>query len=294
MPKNEKTLVHLSHCRGFRHLSLLKLLKIDSSLESIYRLSDKEIQLLFHLSEQSLTLFLKDFHSFNFSKAMTQYSEENTRVLTLFDEKYPILLKEIPDPPPILFYKGNISLLNTMKMVSVVGTRNPTPYGGYAMKMIIPPLIKEKWIIVSGLAKGIDALAHQAAVREKGSTIGVIAGGFNHFYPKDNKPLFETMCMNHLVLSEYPPDTKPQKWQFPQRNRIISGLSLGTVVMQAKEKSGSLITAHMALEQGRQVFAVPGSIADEESAGANQLIKQGAYLAENGYDIINDLKLQLK
>ncbi len=294
MPEIEKTLIHLSHCRGFRHLSLLKLLKIDSSLESIYRLSDKEIQLLFHLTDQSLPLFLKDFHSFNFSKAMAQYTGENTRVLTLFDEKYPILLKEIPDPPPILFCKGNISLLNSVKMVSIVGTRNPTTYGANALKKIVPPLTKEGWTIVSGLAKGIDALAHGAALREKGSTIGVIAGGFNQFYPKENKPLFETMCMDHLVLSEHPPDTKPQKWQFPQRNRIISGLSLGTVVLQAKEKSGSLITAHMALEQGRQVYAVPGSILEEESAGANQLIKQGAYLADNGYDIINDLILQVK
>ncbi|MDR0137353.1 DNA-processing protein DprA [Metabacillus idriensis] len=286
-------IIHLSHCRGFGHMNFLNLLKDDPTLKSLYRLTDHEIQQLFRLSDQTLPQFLQDFHSFNLHEVITQYSEQNLHMLTLFDENYPELLREIPDPPPILFYKGDISRLKIKKMISIVGTRNPTSYGSNALRKIVNPLVKDGWTIVSGLAKGIDALAHRAALSENGNTIGVIAGGLNHFYPKENQALFEQMCNEQLVLSEHPPNIKPQKWHFPQRNRIISGLSLGTVVMQAKEKSGSLITANTALDQGRQVFAVPGSIFDDFSAGANQLIKQGAYLAEDGLDIINDLILQV-
>jgi DNA processing protein len=289
----EKTLIHLSHCRGFRHLNFFKLFKADPTLTSIYGFSDKEIQLLFKLTDQTLAQFLQDFHSFNLQDIKAHYEEQNFHMLTLFNETYPVLLREIPDPPPILFYKGDITLLKSKKMISIVGTRNPTTYGLNALKKIVPPLVRDGWTIVSGLAKGTDALAHCAALNEKGSTIGVIAGGLHHFYPKENKALFEKMSSEQLVLSEHPPNVKPQKWHFPQRNRIISGLSLGTVVIQAKAKSGSLITANTAIDQGRQVFAVPGSIFDDFSAGANQLIKQGAYLAEDGSDIINDLFLQV-
>ncbi|WP_435796770.1 DNA-processing protein DprA [Peribacillus frigoritolerans] len=274
-------------------MNFLNLLKDDPTLKSLYRLTDHEIQQLFRLSDQTLPQFLQDLHSFNLHEVISQYSEQNLHMLTLFDENYPDLLREIPDPPPLLFYKGDISRLNMKKMISIVGTRNPTSYGSNALRKIVNPLVKDGWTIVSGLAKGIDALAHRAALSENGNTIGVIAGGLNHFYPKENQALFEQMCNEQLVLSEHPPNIKPQKWHFPQRNRIISGLSLGTVVMQAKEKSGSLITANTALDQGRQVFAVPGSIFDDFSAGANQLIKQGAYLAEDGCDIINDLILQV-
>ncbi|OHR64849.1 DNA processing protein DprA [Bacillus sp. HMSC76G11] len=286
-------IIHLSHCRGFRHMNFFNLLKADPTLKSLYRLTDQEIQQLFRLSDQALPQFLQDFHSFNLHEVISQYSEQNLHMLTLFDENYPELLREIPDPPPILFYIGDMTQLNMKKMISIVGTRNPTTYGSNALRKIVNPLVRDGWTIVSGLARGIDALAHRAAISENGKTIGVIAGGLNHFYPKENKALFEQMCTEQLVLSEHPPNIKPQKWHFPQRNRIISGLSLGTVVMQAKEKSGSLITANTALDQGRQVFAVPGSIFDDFSAGANQLIKQGAYLAEDGSDIINDLILQV-
>lgn len=288
----EKELLHLSHCRGITHMALLKWLKLAPPI-SVYSLNSSELQQAFRLSDALMPHFLTDFYSFDPDAAFSRLKASNIKVISLCNENYPHLLKEIHDPPPILFCKGNTALLSSGKMISIVGTRNPTNYGIHSIKRVTDPLISAGWTVVSGLAKGIDALAHQRAIERQAPTIGVIGGGLHHFYPKENLPLFKEMTENQLVLSEHPPDTKPQKWHFPMRNRIISGLSLGTVVIQAKSKSGSLITASTALDQGRQVFAVPGSIFDAASAGANQLIKQGAYLAEDGLDVLNDLSVQV-
>lgn len=202
---------------------------------------------------------------------------------------YPASLKTIHDPPPVLFLKGDVKLLNEQRLIGIVGTRSPSLYGKRAAVHLVRELCKKSWTIVSGLAKGIDGLAHQESICSKGRTIGVIAGGFNSIYPREHRQLAGQMAENHLLVSEHPPHVKPQKWHFPMRNRLISGLTEGIVVVQGKEKSGSLITAYQALEQGREVFAVPGPIFDANSFGPSRLIQEGAKLVLNIEDILSEL-----
>ena len=196
-----------------------------------------------------------------------QYETNDITVITIFDKEYPRYLKEIYQPPWALFAKGDLSLLEREPKLAVVGSRQATQYGKNAIRLIFPELIENGVLIVSGLAKGIDALAHEYAIKNGGKTIAVIAGGLYHIYPKENMDLALEMMKTQLVVSEYPPDTKPLRWHFPARNRIISGLSNGTFIIEAKRKSGSLITANYAVNEGRDVFSLPGSIFNPYSIG---------------------------
>ncbi|MDP4171206.1 MAG: DNA-processing protein DprA, partial [Bacillota bacterium] len=218
-----------------------------------------------------------------------QYDSNQISVITIFDDEYPPLLKEIYQPPWALFAKGDLSLLEAEPKLAVVGTRQPTTYGRNAINTIFPELMNKGVVIVSGLAKGIDTLAHESAIKYGGKTIAVIAGGFYHLYPPENMNLAIQLMKNQLVLSEYPPDTKPLRWHFPSRNRIISGLSKGTFIIEAKRKSGSLITANFAVHEGRDVFSLPGNIYNPSSAGTNDLIQQGAKLITCAEDIIDEI-----
>lgn len=203
--------------------------------------------------------------------------------ITLFDEDYPKLLSQIYDPPVVLFYKGSLDSLN-QKTIAVVGTRKMTGYGKAVCEQIVKSLVQFNLTIVSGLAKGIDATAHKTAVLEGGQTIAVLGGGLNEIYPPENRGLADQIIIGHgAVVSEFSPDYPSIPGNFPSRNRIISGLSLATLVVEAAEDSGSLITARLALEQGRDVFAVPGPITSSLSKGPINLIKDGARpIAEPG------------
>jgi DNA processing protein len=218
-----------------------------------------------------------------------QYETNEISIITIFDKEYPKMLKEIYQPPWVLFAKGDIGLLEKNPKLAVVGSRQATQYGKNSIRLIFPGLINKGIVIVSGLAKGIDALAHEQAIKNGGSTIAVIAGGLYHIYPKENAGLAALMMKNQLVLSEYPPDTRPERWHFPARNRIISGLSHGTFIIEAKRKSGSLITANYAVNEGRDVFSLPGSIFNPYSIGANELIQQGAKLVTSAEDILVEI-----
>ena len=232
---------------------------------------------------------IKDHQFLSIDKLLNDYTAQNIHLITIFDDDYPSRLKTIYQPPWILFAKGDLALLKNRKSLAVVGSRNVTTYGIGAIDYLFPSLIERNIQIVSGLAKGIDAHAHKAAIKMGGKTIGVIAGGFHNLYPKENVKLAEYMMEKQLVLSEYPPATMPAKWQFPMRNRIISGLSKGTLVIEARKKSGSLITADFALNEGRDVFAVPGSILTPDSDGVHYLIQQGAKLVKSSEDILEEL-----
>ncbi|GIN75890.1 Rossmann fold nucleotide-binding protein Smf involved in DNA uptake [Bacillus paralicheniformis] len=225
----------------------------------------------------------------NVKQLIRSYEAAGVRMTAICSPDYPASLKTIHDPPPVLFLKGNVKLLHEQRLIGIVGTRSPSLYGKRAAVHLVRELCKKSWTIVSGLAKGIDGLAHQESIRSKGRTIGVIAGGFNSIYPREHRQLAGQMAENHLLVSEHPPDVKPQKWHFPMRNRLISGLTEGIVVVQGKEKSGSLITAYQALEQGREVFAVPGPIFDASSFGPSRLIQEGAKLVLNIEDILSEL-----
>ncbi|KUP37346.1 DNA-processing protein DprA [Bacillus halotolerans] len=220
---------------------------------------------------------------------LSVYHQQGIKVIPISSDQYPFWLKTIYDPPPVLFAKGDISLLSQGRKIGIVGTRHPTAYGIQVVNHLTIELCHKKWVIVSGLASGIDGLSHAASIKAKGRTIGVIAGGFQNIYPRENLQLAEHMAKHHLLLSEHPPETKPQKWHFPMRNRIISGLSEGIIVVQGKEKSGSLITAYQALEQGREVFAVPGSVFDPYAGGPIKLIQEGAKAIWSAEDIYAEL-----
>jgi DNA processing protein len=223
----------------------------------------------------------------NMRREKAQRLKSGAEFVCLLDEGYPAALREIPDAPLLLFYKGELGLLKR-PAIGVVGSRKPTPYGRAACAHLVKQLSEAGFVIVSGMAYGIDAEAHRSCLRAGGQTVGVLGCGIDQIYPPSNRKLFEEIGASGLLLSEYPPGAPPLPGLFPERNRIISGLSLGVLVVEAAERSGSLITADCALEQGREVFAVPGPIFSEVSVGPHNLIKQGAKLVTNSGDIIEE------
>ena len=215
--------------------------------------------------------------------------------ISINDKNYPLLLKKIKDAPRVIFYRGKI--LPKENCLAVVGTRLCSVYGKNAAFEIAGALSRAGLTIVSGLAPGIDTASHKATIEQKGRTIAVLGTGLDErsIYPRDNIKLAEKIIeTGGCLLSEYPPGTRGNKFTFPQRNRIISGLSLGTLVIEAKQKSGALITANYAKEQKRPVFALPGPIHSPNSRGCHYLIKNGAKLIENAQDILEELNINLK
>lgn len=213
---------------------------------------------------------------------------EGNSLITLADADYPQALLNIPDPPPLLYAKGNRALLNRASL-AVVGSRNATAQGIGHAEAFSQTLSAAGFSVVSGLAQGIDSAAHRGALRAAGSTIAVVGTGLDRVYPAANRDLAHELAASGLLLSEFALGTPPLAANFPRRNRIISGLSLGCLVVEASLQSGSLITARMALEQGREVFAIPGSIHSPQSKGCHSLIKQGAKLVESAQDILEEL-----
>ena len=202
--------------------------------------------------------------------------KEDIKYVTYSDEKYPIKLREINNPPYVLFYKGDIELLN-FNMAAIVGSRKNSMYGKEVTKVIVSELKKINFGVISGVAYGIDSIAHREILRLNGKTIGILGCGIDIIYPKINRDLYTNIIKDGLLISEFLPGTKPLSYNFPRRNRIISGLSEGVIVIEASNKSGSLITVNYALEQNKNVMAVPGSIFNEGSKGCNLLIRDGAF-----------------
>jgi len=217
------------------------------------------------------------------------YAKEGIDYITRLDPAYPQLLAETGRPPWVLYYRGHLDMLNK-PLIGMVGTRVPTAYGIRAAEKLADQLSQVGWGVVSGMAKGIDSVSHEAALRSSGSTIAVLGTAINVVYPPENRSLHAEIVEKGLILSEYPIGTKSHPGLFPQRNRVIAGLSLGVLVVEAAERSGSLITADHALEASRDVFAVPGPISSPKSEGANRLIKQGAKLVSSAQDILEEYR----
>lgn len=281
-------LIHLHSCKGVTWNVLNKFLQFDSTLEQIFKLKKEELKSIFSLSDSQADNLYKDIHRKGIYNTIEEYLQKNIRIVTIFDKYYPELLKQIYDPPWILYCKGDLSLFQNENKISVVGTRDPSQNGLLSLNKIISPLVAANWVIVSGLAVGIDARAHTVALNNNGKTIAVLGSGFNYIYPQCHQKLASIISKEHLLISEFPPNQPPQKWNFPMRNRIISGLSKGTLIIEARKRSGSLITADLALQQGREVFAVPGSIIDERTEGTHWLIQQGAKLTKSSEDVLNE------
>lgn len=210
-------------------------------------------------------------------------------VISVFDDDYPASLKSTYDPPMLLYVKGNL-LPDDILALAIVGSRRATYYGLSTTERLAGHLAARGITIVSGLARGVDSAAHKGALKVKGRTMAVLGSGLGVIYPPENRGLYEKIIESGAVVSELPYQTIPDRKNFPRRNRVISGLSLGVVVVEAAQHSGSLITANMALEHGREVFAVPGKVDSLSSAGTNNLIKQGAKLVQTADDILEELK----
>ena len=215
-------------------------------------------------------------------------SSENNHIITIECEAYPKLLKRISDPPPILYVHGNLECLNDPQL-GIIGSRNPTQSGMNSAYEFSKHLGQTGLCITSGLALGIDGMAHQGALDGHGPTIAVIATGIDRVYPAKHRDLAHKIAEKGAIVSEFPLGTPPNSRNFPRRNRIISGLSYGTLVVEAAQKSGSLITARLAMEQNREVFAIPGSIHNPLARGCHQLIRQGAKLVETAQDILEEM-----
>ena len=214
-------------------------------------------------------------------------------LITYGSSCYPSLLNEIDDPPLALFAMGNISLLSELQ-VAIVGSRRPTPIGAKIARQISSQLTGLGIVITSGMALGVDGLAHEGALDEASATIAVMGCGLDQIYPARHRNLFERICSSGLILSEYSIGVKPSRFTFPERNRIVSGLSLGVVIIEAAQKSGTLITARLAMEQNREVMVLPGSALSQQYEGSHELIKNGAALITNIGDILFVLKDKLK
>ncbi len=214
-------------------------------------------------------------------------------LLTYESNDYPPLLKQIADPPLALYVRGDAGILSR-HAIAMVGTRRPTAYGSAVAQRLARDLAQRQLVIVSGLARGIDSASHRGALEAPGKTVAVLGSGLNVIYPRENKKLAEQIAESGAVISEFPWGTAPAPENFPIRNRIISGLGLGTIIVEAAEYSGSLITARLTLEQNREVFAVPGNITSPQSFGPNNLIKQGAKLVDQWIDVVEEFPVSVR
>lgn len=229
-------------------------------------------------------VFLENYKQLDIASLKEEFYQFDS--FSILDEVYPLELKSIYNPPVLLFYKGNLDLLHLPKL-AVVGSRDASQVGMQSVQKIVRELRNET-VIVSGLARGIDTAAHMTTLQNGGKTIAVIGTGLDVYYPKANQKLQDYISQHHLLLTEYGPKEQALKFHFPDRNRIIAGLSRAVLVVEAKMRSGSLITCERAMEEGRDVFAIPGSILDGRSDGCHHLIQEGAKLVNSGADILNE------
>ena len=296
--KSKRYWIWLSLIPNLGSRKLQKLLEEYKSPEIIYHLSKEELEKVKGIGNKTIECLLDETIRSSVEKHMTYMQRNKIDIISIHNREYPQILKEIYDAPISLYCRGNTKILNN-KAIGIVGCREASTYGKSVAKYFSYHLAKKGVNIISGLAKGIDSYAHIGAIcgqgygflgKEKelncGKTIAVVGNGLDMVYPKENEKLArEIIETGGAIVSEYPLGTKPEKMNFPARNRIISGMSKGILVVEAKEKSGTLITVDFALEQGRDVFVVPGNINSLYSVGTNRLIKQGAKLVTN-YDEI--------
>ncbi len=270
-----------------------KLLERFGSAENVFHAARGELESLRLKAETIESILKREFHE----KAAQEYEavkNSGADVLILDDGSYPFLLREIADPPITLYVKGDWQACFEAPCIGVVGSRRCSTYGENASEMLARDLAANGVCVVSGLARGIDTAAHRGAMRGRGRTIAVLGTGINQVYPKENARLVdEIVASGGAVVSQFPLETPPLKENFPYRNRIISGLSYGVLLVEASERSGSLITARLATEQDRDVFAVPGNITSKNSFGTNYLIKSGAKLVQQWQDVVSELPAEI-
>ena len=278
------------NCLGLSSVKMRKLLDYFGDPETMFGATQRQLKEA-GVSEVKIEL-MSEVQNTVWEREIEKANSLGAAIVTLADENYPELLKEIPDPPPVLYVKGTICKQEALP-IGIVGTRNPTAYGIRMAEKFAYELSCLGFSIISGLARGIDSYAHRGCLKAKGRTIAVLGSGFMNMYPRENESIAQKISERGCVISEFPLDTRPNRENFPRRNRIISGLSKGILVIEAGQRSGALITAHLAVDQNREVFSVPGQIGSLMSTGANQLLKEGAKLVETTQDILDEFGLEI-
>ena len=272
---------------GVGNLIFKRLIDAFGSAESIMSAPQPALAQVEGVSERLATTIKRTKLPDSVKPELNRVFQKGFHIVTLVHADYPALLLEIPDPPPFLYVYGRLP--THFNNIAIVGSRHATQYGLSTTKQLSRDLVKHGLTITSGMARGIDTAAHEGALAAGGETVAVLGSGLAHIYPRENEKLFHRIAENGAVISEFPLDAEPEGHHFPRRNRIISGLTLGTVIVEATLRSGSLITARLAAEQNREVFAVPGSIKSFKSTGTHTLIKQGARLVEQSQDILDEI-----
>lgn len=269
-----------------------KLIQHFGSPELVWKATRRDFQAVECITSNIRDKILRERESVHLEGAWDKVLRQGCSFVTWDEQNYPSLLREIYDPPPLLYYSGDIGALNRY-CLAIVGSRRYTVYGREVAYKFAAGLSNRNITVVSGMARGIDTWAHKGALSAGGKTVAVLGCGLDICYPAENKRVKQEIESSGVVISEFPPGYRPLPQNFPRRNRIISGLSWGTLVVEAGEKSGALITADFALEQGREVFAIPGGIASPYSRGCHKLIKEGAKLVEKVEDMLEELPLTI-
>ena len=281
-----KAWLALSLTRGVSGESARRLLKEFGSPDAIFAASGASLKAI--VKTGVATEITKGYTEETVAPVLSWLEDNNNHIVTLADKEYPQALLNIPDPPILLYVKGRLDLLNSTAM-AIVGSRNATPQGSSNAEAFAKSLSDAGLCIISGMAHGIDAAAHRGALHGQGSSIAIIGTGMDKVYPAANRDLAHSLAQQGTLISEFPLGTPPLASNFPRRNRLISGMSIGCLVVEASLQSGSLITARLAAEQGRDVFAIPGSIHAPQSKGCHTLLKQGAKLVESAQDILEEI-----
>ena len=263
-------LLRLKMQKGLSYLKILQVMQQMPPDEDV----DHEWLSCLELPDELILKVESAFFNDRFESAIERVQRQ-FKIITFFDDLYPVKLREIYRPPVLLFAMGDLGLLER-EITVIVGSRTPTAYSRQVIENLMPELLRRKQVIASGLAQAVDATAHQTTLNYGGKTIAVVGNGLNYFYPQGNMDLQRAIAKKGLLLSEYLPDTPPKPFRFPERNRILAGICKNVIVTEAKEHSGSLITANLALQENRNVYAIPGQINSPLSVGTNQLISAGA------------------
>ncbi|MGB9736080.1 MAG: DNA-processing protein DprA [bacterium] len=286
--------IALRSVEGVGSIFYKRLINLFHTPENVFSASYDELMQVEGIN-QTIVNNIKQFDGFYLAEEeLKKIKSSHAYIITLNDPAYPPLLKQIEDPPPFFYAKGHRELLKGSTCVAVVGTRFPSPYGREVTEEITLALVKKGLTIVSGMAKGIDAIAHKTAINNKGKTIAIWGTGINRVYPSDNKQLALHIEKQGLILTEYSMDTPPLDVNFPERNRVISGMSIAVIVTEASLNSGTMITVSHALDQGRDVFAVPGPIYSMMSQGTNRLIKHGCGVVDSVDNLLKEIDLLLQ
>jgi DNA processing protein len=289
MDENLRYWLGFNLVRGIGPVRLRRLIHAFGDVQSAWRASEADLRAL-EMNRRALSNFLKVRRATDLDQLVTDLERAGVWALSWESPDYPALLAQIPDPPPVLYIRGELTHEDAWA-VAMVGTRKATPYGREVARRLAGELARNGVTVVSGLARGIDGIAHRTALEAGGRTIAVLGSGLDVIYPGEHRGLAREIAQHGAVVSDYPLGTQPEGINFPPRNRIISGLSLGTIVIEAGFRSGALITADFALDHGREVFAVPGSILSPGSAGCNRLLRDGAHVLTEARDVLEVLHL---